>query len=249
MNAHLAKPIDPDELFKTLLRWIPPRAKSAAMASAASSGSAANVVSPAASGDLVIAGIDTVTALKRTGGNRTRYEALLQRFADSQAHAVDDIRAALAASDAPTAQRIAHSLKGASANLGADALAEVAAAAEAAIESNQAIASNLESLARSLDTTIAAVRVSLPHNSPAAITRSAHADASAVVPVLTRLKKLLETDDGDASDFLLEARPQLAQVLLPTEVDALLAHVGNFAYSDALHSLAGIAARLSLSLE
>ena len=248
MNAHLAKPIDPDELFKTLLRWIPPRAQSAAMASAASLGSAANAVSPATSGDLVISGIDTVTALKRTGGNRTRYEALLQRFADSQAHAVEDIRAALAASDAPTAQRLAHSLKGASANLGANALAEVAAAAEAAIESNQAIASNLESLARSLEKTIAAVRVSLPH-SPAAIAPSAHADASAVVPLLARLKKLLETDDGDASDFLLESRPLLAQVLLPTEVDSLLAHVGNFAYSDALHSLAGIAARLSLSLE
>jgi two-component system, sensor histidine kinase and response regulator len=25
MNDHIAKPIDPDRLFKTLLRWIPPR--------------------------------------------------------------------------------------------------------------------------------------------------------------------------------------------------------------------------------
>ena len=103
-------------------------------------------------------GIDTATALKRTGGNRKRYESLLQRFANSQSHVLDDIRAALAANDAPTAQRIAHSLKGASANLGATSLAEVAAAAEAAIDSNQSIAPALESLSRSLGLTIAAIR-------------------------------------------------------------------------------------------
>src|SRR5438874_8983674 len=75
--------------------------------------------------------------MKRTGGNRKRYEAFLQRFAETQSHAVDDIRSALAANDSPTAQRFAHSLKGVSANLGANGLAEVAAAAEAAIESNR----------------------------------------------------------------------------------------------------------------
>jgi len=59
----------------------------------------------------------------------------------------------------------------------------------------------------------------------------------------------LETDDGDASDFLLEARSTLSQVLTPAEIDSLLAQVGNFAYSDALRSIFAIAARLSLALE
>jgi hypothetical protein len=67
--------------------------------------------------------------------------------------------------------------------------------------------------------------------------------------LLSRLKKLLETDDGDASDFLLDARPTLSQVLRPTEIDSLVIHVGNFAYSDALNSLSAIVARLSLTLE
>jgi signal transduction histidine kinase/DNA-binding response OmpR family regulator/HPt (histidine-containing phosphotransfer) domain-containing protein len=249
MNDHLAKPIDPDKLFNALSRWIAPGAKSAVAATAAASDSGASFAFTTASGDLVSSGIDTVAALKRTGGNRKRYEALLQRFAETQSHAVDDIRSALAANDSPTAQRLAHSLKGASANLGANGLAEVAAAVEAAIASNQSIAPSLQSLTRSLDLTVADIRATLSSSSTEANVPSPYADTSTVVEPLTRLKKLLETDDGDASDFLLEARPLLARVLLPSELDSLFAHVGNFAYSDALHSLSGIAARLSLTLD
>ena len=66
---------------------------------------------------------------------------------------------------------------------------------------------------------------------------------------LSHLKKLLETDDGDASDFLLDARPVLIQFLTPAETDSLFAQVGNFAYSDALRLVSEIAGRLSLRLE
>ena len=66
---------------------------------------------------------------------------------------------------------------------------------------------------------------------------------------LSQLKKLLEADDGDASDFLLDARSMLSQILTAAEIDALSSHVGNFAYSDALRAVSEIANRLSLRLE
>src|ERR1700745_3197849 len=80
MNDHLAKPIDPDKLFEALLRWIPART--------ATPNVAAPVVTtqktPADSAPLEIPGIDTQSALKRTGGKWQRYASLLRRFADSQ---------------------------------------------------------------------------------------------------------------------------------------------------------------------
>ncbi|HEX8882021.1 MAG TPA: hypothetical protein VF749_18390, partial [Candidatus Acidoferrum sp.] len=107
----------------------------------------------------------------------------------------------------------------------------------------------LESLADALELTVAAIRATLSNGSPEPAVPSSYADTATVVQPLTRLKRLLETDDGDASDFLLEARPLLEQILLPSELDSLFAHVVNFAYSDALQSLSAIAARLSLTLD
>jgi len=195
----------------------------------------------------LISGIATDDGLRRTGGNRKRYESLLSLFADSQANSAREIRAALASNDSATAQRLVHSLKGASANLGASALAESAAKAEAAIQSNQSASDVLEVLSKSLDATTAAIRSAL------AVENRTHAaangDPAAVSQPLARLKKLLESDDGDASDFVLDARPQLSKVLTPAELDSLVVQVGNFAYADALQSLSGIASRLSLTLE
>ena len=248
MNDHLAKPIDPDKLFGALLRWITPRA--AAAVAAQSPVSPASLSTPASgSGSLAISGIDTAIALKRTGGNLKRYESLLHRFADSQTAVVSDIRAALVANDAPTAQRLAHSLKGAAANLGATALAEVAAKAESAIDSNQGVPAALEALSHSLDTSLAAIRTALPNETTPDSSTLASADPSIVVQPLSQLKKLLENDDGDASDFILDARPNLCKVLTAAEIGSLIGHVGNFAYADALQSLSSIAARLSLKLE
>jgi HPt (histidine-containing phosphotransfer) domain-containing protein len=248
MNDHLAKPIDPDKLFDALLRWIAPRACSAAAAQSAIA--PRPISSPVAGNDsLVISGIDTTTALKRTGGNRKRYESLLHRFADSQATVVSDIRAALIAKDAPTARRLAHSLKGAAANLGVSALAQVAAKAESAIDSNQGIQLVLENLSHSLDTSLAAIRSALPKEIAPDSSAVAASDPSVVAQPLSQLKKLLENDDGDAADFILDARPNLCKVLTATEIEALVGHVNNFAYSDALQSLSTIATRLSISLE
>jgi len=243
MNDHLTKPIDPRKLLEALLRWIPARAAAAAAAPGGSPFSLPGL----SSGAPVVPGIDTAKALQRAGGNRKRYESLLALFANSQSNEVSKIRSALAANDSETAQRLAHSLKGAAANLGATRLAESAAKVESRMRLKQSASTELEVLAQTLDTTIAAIRSSLP--AELAAPNAATADAATVAGSLTRLKKLLEADEGEASDFILNARPQLLKVLTASEIDALTGQVGNFAYSDALQSLSRIAARLSLRLE
>ena len=120
---------------------------------------------------------------------------------------------------------------------------------EAAIQSNQSIDSTLESLSGVLAKTISAIRAVIPAESAPAGAPDPSADPSTVVRPLSHLKKLLEGDDAEASDFLLGARSTLSQVLTTAEVNSLYAHVGNFAYADALRSVAEITTRLSLTLE
>jgi len=247
MNDYLTKPIDPDKLFDALLRWITPRVSPGTAAQGPISTRPLDPISVPDSP--VFSGIDTAAALKRSGGNLNRYESLLRRFAESQPTAVDAIRVAMVAKDTSTARRLAHSLKGEAANLGLSALAEVAARAESAIESKQDVPLALEALSHSLDSSLDTIRRALPKEAAPASSAVAVKDLAVATQPLVRLKKLLENDDGDAADFILDARPGLCEVLTVAEIDALVQQVGNFAYSNALQSLSAIATRLSIPLE
>ena len=109
-----------------------------------------------------IAGIDTQLGLKSIGGKRERYESLLRKFAERQAGTAEAIRGALSVGDASTAEREAHSLKGAASTLGATALAKHAAEVEIAIQTGQNVDEALESLSHSLVAVVKAIRAAFP---------------------------------------------------------------------------------------
>jgi CheY-like chemotaxis protein len=249
MNDHLSKPIDPEALFATLLRWIKPRDSGNAPSGPSMSSSAGpDAARPTGDVPLQISGVDTKTALRRTGGHLKRYEMLLCKFAETKA--MDEIRAALVAGDTSMAQRAAHSLKGAAANLGVMAVAEDAARVETSVGTGQGLESALKSLASSLNDAVNAIRSALPTEPVADLgATSGAADTESVVQLLHRLQKLLKSDDGEAADFILEAKPALSKALNGTEINALSGFVGNFDFDGALKCLSEIATRLTIHLE
>lgn len=245
MNDHIAKPIDPDQLFGVLLRWIK---RPGGDGKAAMDGAAAPQAQHRRDAVLAIPGIDVQAGLKRTGGNRQRYETLLRKFAEQQAGTIASMRAALSVGDAATAERAAHSLKGAAATLGVNGLSEAAAKAESAIKSGQNVENAVEVLSLALDGVLAKLWGALPEDS-AGNGRGPQADPESVREPLIRLKRLLEADDGEAADFVVDAKSRFTGVLTPAEIKTLTDRVGNFDFDAALKCLSGIASRLSLNLE
>jgi HPt (histidine-containing phosphotransfer) domain-containing protein len=162
---------------------------------------------------------------------------------------VDAIEAALSLGDAATAERAAHSLKGAAATLGAGPLSEAAARTEAAIKTGGDQREAVRALAASLDQVLADLRAALPEETGGNGFGRGTADPATVKEPLARLKQLLEADDGEAADFIVDAKPQLAGVLTSTEIKTLSDRVGKFDFDAALKCLSGIASRLSLNLE
>ena len=121
MNDHLGKPIDVRKLYALLERWTRP----AAGAVRGTSPRMPRVVDSRK-------GCDFAAAIDRLGGSRALWQKLGRRFLDTPRDAAE-IERALAAGNADTARRVAHTLKGVAAALGALALSEAASAVEQAI--------------------------------------------------------------------------------------------------------------------
>jgi two-component system sensor histidine kinase/response regulator len=143
MCDFLVKPIDPKDMWTILVRWVRPRRAASVAASAsvlARSQPAAIQGSSSPANDGLphgIAGLDTTLGLTRMMGKKPLYLAMLRRYAVGQQDVVRDIRQALAAGDTTTAERLAHTTKAVSGNVGATLIQERATALESALRQGQ----------------------------------------------------------------------------------------------------------------
>jgi two-component system sensor histidine kinase/response regulator len=137
MNDFLTKPIDPQEMWTILLRWIRRRPRAVAAPASAPSGTPpAAQAAPAAAPDEVpqgVAGLDTALGLSRMMGKKPLYLAMLRRYVSGQQDVAADIRRAIGSGDLASAERLAHTAKAVSGNVGATAVQERAALVEAAL--------------------------------------------------------------------------------------------------------------------
>ena len=104
-------------------------------------------------------GIDVATGLTRVAGNKKLYVKLLRHVAADASATKEKLSAAIMSGDAQTVREIAHSLKGASANL---SITDVAAAAErlehaAKGEDFSALFTHLDALEEALQQYVAVV--------------------------------------------------------------------------------------------
>ena len=230
MNDHITKPIDPDAMFSTLLRWLPGRESPA--------GDADKTGVASAESTMVIPGIDTASGLRRVAGNQGLYRKLLDKYVEGQAGAPQALRTALAAGDRATAERIVHTAKGVSGNIGAGAPQQAAAVLEQAIRENCENETQLAAFAESIATTVAALRALSPV-SPGTVAAAGTtvADAGEAQAVITKLAGLLAGADGDSGDYCLEHAALLRGALGAEAAGAVERAVNDFDFDAALAKL------------
>ena len=146
MDDYLSKPIRPDELAAVLARWtLPDEEDEVRLGKPVTTAAPGDEAPPPAFDPKVLLGL--------LGGDREAVAEILAEFAADAPRQAAAVRDAVAGGDAELVRRCAHTLKGASANVGAGALREVARRLEQAAAAGDltAAAALVASLQATLD--------------------------------------------------------------------------------------------------
>jgi CheY-like chemotaxis protein len=230
MNDHIAKPIEPDDLWKVLLKWIKPRRSAAAVAE----------IKPQAAQDADlpsgIEGLDMVSGLRRVLGKKPLYLSMLRKFVAGQKSATAEILKALEGNDWDTAERLAHTLKGVSGNIGVTGLQQLVEKLEAAIKERQprkVVDNRLDELKNPLENLIAQLEQKLPEErGKTAVT----VDQEKLKSVCNKLAALLADNDAEAGDVL-DANANLLNAAFPNHYRKIDDGIRSFDFEAALAAL------------
>ncbi len=240
MQDHISKPIDPEELFRALLKWIKPKEiTETATSNKTEKIQTETVLTPEINLDrlLAIENLDVELGLQRVLGNKTLYLNMLRKYVDNQAVIVQEIRTALNLNDKSTAERHAHTIKGISGNIGAIVLQEKAAELEIMIRNDENLAhieTKLDVFSQMLNTIVTDIKEGLPSQKPH-ITKAV--DVSNAPEVIKHLMDLLEADNSKAGTVL-EENLDLLHVVLGTKSFSKIEHaIKQFDLDEALEFL------------
>jgi two-component system sensor histidine kinase/response regulator len=156
MTDHVAKPIDPVQLFRKLAFYIKSDASKPfeAVAAAVPAQGAGEAAAELPEG---LPGIDLADGLGHLAGNRAAYRRLLVQFGGTS-RLLDDVQAALAAGDRKAAVRGVHSLKSVAGNLGAKELSRLAAEVESALKKERESPEAVDGLASCYRTVVRGIQ-------------------------------------------------------------------------------------------
>ncbi len=137
MNDHIAKPVEPDDLWKVLVKWVKTRhavdetvpeakrlrADDNTVTNTLSAMTSAATVAPGYPADLLgLKSIDAAQGIRRFGGKVEAYRKQLRRFREHYPGAVDELQRLIAEKGIQAGEVYCHALKGVFGTLGANEL-------------------------------------------------------------------------------------------------------------------------------
>jgi hypothetical protein len=96
-----------------------------------------------------------------------------------------------------------------------------------AIKTGRGVEASMKSLLYTLNPTIAAIAKALPEDGAGSGSSDTEGANASIKEPLIRLKQLLESEDGEAADFIVDEKARLKCVLTPTEIKTLGERIGN----------------------
>lgn len=186
-------------------------------------------------------------------GKKTFYLDMLKKYIDNQGEAPVQIRQSLDDGDYGTAERLAHTAKGVSGNIGAVNLQELAARVEKAVkdgDSREAIEGLLVPFAEAHALLITGLKEALParDSDEKQGGASAQVDREQGIAACKELAELLANNDSEAVDLLDEKSDLLKGVLGADPFRSMEKTLKNYDFEKALELLRAQAVKSNIKL-
>ena len=234
MNDHIGKPINVNEMFRVMAKWIIPSNPFVETEETQTPFATETTEMTVSENTLPhLPGIDTAEGLATTQNNHKLYRKLLTKFRDNQSNFEHNFRNAQQDNDPQAAIRCAHSLKGVAGNIGATGIYEIAQELESACDANMT-SEKIEPLLAKVVSALERVITGLEALDPPVVEPGegndsgdgnnedpAKIDLAVVEPLIKDLTKLLENCDTSAENTV----EKLQELLKGTEAGKALSLV------------------------
>ena len=248
MNDHISKPVDPEEMFRTLARWVVPTYPQATPT--------IQSLEEKTVFQLDIVDLDCRSGLLRMGGDIKLYQNILTKFCVNQGEVDQKIAEALQTGETETATRLTHTLKGVAGTIGAMRLQTQSQQLETAIINGnpQEWTVLLESLSQHLLQLITSIQTKLPKVAtfqPASSISEAERQIAILhlAPLLREAARQLSLYDTDVENTLLFIQKHTVSEEMHHQVAQLNHYVNQYDFDAAQTALLAWAKALGIEIK
>ena len=237
MNDHIAKPIEVNLLYETLLKYlggkVPQDDGTELTESSELSPKSINL-----DAELVVKWpehpeLDIDRGLQLVQNSTRLYQRIFDRFVTSQRNVVEQITKALANNKRDDAVRMAHTLKGLAGNLSSTKLAELARQLEQHLSEHSESQLELEQIQMLVASICEAIEQVSPQSTETVTPTSEPLSPEALLQALKRLRQSLEDADSDAVTQIDALKPQVSNKLWQ-QLSPALTMINQYQFDEAM---------------